>query len=63
MQYKKVETYQFTLPKEYKACLDFKDELRASGIPFIEDGGMMYQTITIVVRGTFDKTEDIHPQD
>lgn len=59
MQYKKVETYQFTMPKEYKAYLEFRDELRASGIPFMEDGGMMFQTITIVVRGTFDKTEDV----
>lgn len=60
MYYKKVETYQFTMPREYKACLDFKAELKASGIPFIEDGGNMYQTITIVVKGTFDKTKDIY---
>lgn len=58
MQYKKVETYQFTMPKEYKAYLEFKDELKASSIPFTEEGGMMFQTITIVVRGTFDKVSD-----
>ena len=59
MYYVKVETYTFTIPQEYRAYLEFKDELRASGIRFIEDGGTTHQTITIRTNGTFDKTGDV----
>ena len=58
MQYKKVETYQFSVPQEFKAYLDFKNDLTASGVTFTEDGGSHYQTITLVTTGNFDKTEE-----
>lgn len=58
MYYKKVETYQFTVPKEFKAYLEFKADLKDSGIKFTDEGGSHYQTITIVTNGTFNKTED-----
>ncbi len=58
MFYKKEESYQFSVPKEFKAYLDFKAELKASGIKFLEDGGSHFQTIKIVTTGNFDKTED-----
>ena len=59
MYYTKVETYQFDIPREYRAYLDFKDELRASGIKFLEDGGSIHQTITIHTNGTFNKAEEV----
>ena len=59
MYYKKVETYQFAVPQEFKAYLDFKADLNASGIRFTEEGGSHYQTITIITKGLFDKTEDV----
>ena len=39
MRYKKVETYQFSVPQEFKAYLDFKADLQASGVTFTEEGG------------------------
>lgn len=60
MYYKKVETYQFSVPQEFKAYLEFKADLQASGVRFIEDGGSHFQTITITTTGTFDKTEEIN---
>lgn len=59
MFYKKVETYQFSVPQEFKAFLDFKADLAASGVRFTEDGGSHFQTITITTTGNFDKTEEI----
>lgn len=59
MRYKKVETYQFSVPQEFKAYLDFKNDLTASGVTFTEDGGSHYQTITLVTTGNFDKTEEV----
>lgn len=59
MYYKKVETYQFSVPQEFKAYLDFKGDLQASGVRFTEEGGSHFQTVTIVTTGTFDKAEEI----
>lgn len=59
MFYKKEETYQFSVPQEFKAYLDFKNDLIASGVTFTEDGGSHYQTITLVTTGNFDKTEEV----
>lgn len=59
MRYKKVETYQFSVPQEFKAYLDFKNDLTASGVTFTEEGGSHYQTITLVTMGNFDKTEEV----
>ena len=57
MFYKKVETYQFAVPQEFKAYLDFKADLAASGVRFTEDGGSHFQTITITTTGDFDMDE------
>lgn len=59
MRYKKVETYQFAVPQEFKAYLDFKADLQSSGVTFTEDGGSHYQTIKLITTGTFDKTEEV----
>lgn len=59
MFYKKEETYQFSVPQEFKAYLDFKADLQSSGVRFTEDGGSHYQTITLVTTGNFDKTEEV----
>ena len=57
MNYKSVETYQFSIPDEQAALLRFKNELKSSGIPFTESGGAFYQTITITTNGRFDMRE------
>jgi len=59
MFYKKIETYQFSTPSEFKAYLDFKQELQDSGVRFTEEGGSMFQTIKIVTSGRFDRTEEV----
>ncbi len=59
MYYKKVETYQFSVPNEFRAYLEFKADLQASGIKFTEEGGSHFQTITIITNGVFDKTEEV----
>ena len=59
MFYKKIETYQFSTPSEFKAYLDFKQQLSDSGITFTEEGGSMFQTIKIITSGRFDRTEDV----
>lgn len=59
MYYSKVETYMFDIPREYRAYLDFKEELRASGVRFLDEGGSTHQLITIRTNGTFDKTEEV----
>jgi hypothetical protein len=59
MRYKKVETYQFSVPQEFKAYLDFKADLQSSGVRFTEDGGSHYQTIKLITTGNFDKTEEV----
>ena len=58
MYYVKVETYTFDIPREYRAYLEFKDDLRASGIKFIDEGGATHQTITIRTNGAFDKAKE-----
>lgn len=59
MYYKKVETYQFSVPQEFKAYLEFKADLQVSGVRFLEEGGSRFQTITITTTGTFDKTKEV----
>ena len=59
MFYKKEETYQFSVPQEFKAYLDFKADLQSSGIRFTEEGGSHYQTIKTITTGNFDKTEEV----
>ena len=54
MYYKKKEEYHFTIPREYKAYLAFKERLRSMGITFIDEGGNMNQIISVTTRGNFD---------
>lgn len=54
MFYKKKEEYDFSVPREYKAYLAFKDRLKEMGIKFIEEGGHTSETIMVVTRGNFD---------
>lgn len=53
MYYKKVETYSFTLPREYEAYVQFKEDLKEAGIRFTETGGSINQIITITTGGRF----------
>jgi len=54
MFYKKIETYQFSVPSEFKAYLEFKNELSEAGVTYTEEGGSIFQTIKIVTAGRFD---------
>lgn len=54
MFYKKTESYRFSMPREYKAYLAFKDRLKEMGIKYIEEGGHTEGTISTIIRGTFD---------
>ena len=54
MYYKKKEEYHFSMPREYKAYLAFKERLRESGITFLDEGGNMNQIISVNTRGNFD---------
>lgn len=58
MYYVKKESYTFNIPQEYRAYLEFKTELRESGITFLEEGGSAHQEIVIFTRGTFDKSKE-----
>lgn len=54
MYYKKKEEYRFSMPKEHKACVAFKDRLKEMGIKFLDEGGYSEATISVITRGTFD---------
>ena len=54
MYYKKKEEYSFSMPREYKAYLAFKERLKNMGVKYIEEGGNTTGTISITTRGNFD---------
>lgn len=54
MYYKKKEEYSFSMPREYKAYLAFRDRLKELGVRYVEEGGNTTATISIVTRGDFD---------
>lgn len=54
MFYKKTESYRFSMPREYKAYLAFKDRLKEIGVKYVEEGGHMEGTISVITRGNFD---------
>lgn len=54
MYYKKKEEYSFSMPREHKAYLAFKERLTKMGIKYIEEGGNTTATIAVVIRGNFD---------
>ena len=54
MYYKRKETYSFTLPKEYKAYLAFKEKLNDADVTFLDEGGSLNQIITITTNARID---------
>lgn len=54
MHYKKVEEYDFSVPREYKAYLAFRDRLREMGIRFTEQHHSMYCTISVLTSADFE---------
>lgn len=58
MYYTRKETYMYVIPKEYRAYLKFKQELKDAGITFTEEGGSTHQEIVIYTRGSFDKSKE-----
>lgn len=54
MYYKKTETYSFSMPREYKAYLAFKQKLKDIGANFTDEGGTMFQEISIRDNGRFE---------
>ena len=59
MLYSKKEEYTFTMPHEYKYYLEFKTQLKESGVKFIETGGSSHQIITIQENGIFTKDGEL----
>lgn len=58
MYYKKVETYSFSMPREYKAYLAFKQKLKDLGKTFTDEGGNIFQEITVREGGRFEIDDD-----
>ena len=58
MYYKKVETYSFSMPREFKAYLAFKQKLRDLGQTFTDEGGNIFQEITVRANGRFEVDEE-----
>ncbi len=58
MYYRQTEKFTFSVPREYKAYLAFKQRLKESGVTFTEVGGHMEQVIEIHVRGRFTVNDD-----
>ena len=58
MWYKKVETYTFKMPREYKACLKFKENLTEAGVDFTEREEAFMHIIETAVYGKFEVNED-----
>lgn len=54
MHYKKVEDYDFRVPREYKAYLAFRDRLTEMGIKFTEQHHSMSCTVSVVTRADFE---------
>ena len=54
MYYKKTEEYKFAIPREFKACLAFKQRLKDMGIKYIDEGGNTMAVITVHTNGSFD---------
>lgn len=54
MYYKKTEEYKFAVPREFKACLAFKQRLKDMGIKYIDEGGNTMAVIIVNTNGSFD---------
>lgn len=57
MHYKKVEEYDFRVPREYKAYLAFRERLKEMGIDFVDQHHSMSCTIVVYTRGDFEVNE------
>lgn len=54
MYYRKTEEYKFSVPREFKACLAFKQRLKDMGIKYIDEGGNTMAVIVVNTNGSFD---------
>ena len=54
MHYKKVEEYDFRVPKEYKAYLAFRNRLKEMGIKFADRHHSMSCTVTVLNNADFE---------
>ena len=54
MYYKKVEEYDFRVPREYKAYLAFRDRLKEMGIKFAEQHHSMSCTVIVLNHADFE---------
>ena len=54
MHYKKVEEYDFRVPREYKAYLAFRDRLKSMGIIFSDQHHSMSCTVTVLTQADFE---------
>lgn len=54
MYYKKVEEYDFRVPREYKAYLEFRDRLKEMGIKFADQHKSMSCVVTVLSQGDFE---------
>lgn len=58
MFYKKVEEYDFRVPREYKAYLAFRERLNEMGIKFVDQHHSMSCTVSIVTRADFEVDDE-----
>lgn len=58
MHYKKVEEYDFRVPREYKAYLAFRERLNEMGVKYVDQHHSMSCTVTVVTSGDFDVDDD-----
>lgn len=58
MHYKKVEEYDFRVPREYKAYLAFRDRLKEMGISFADQHHSMSCTVTVLNHADFEVNDE-----
>ncbi len=58
MHYKKVEEYDFRVPREYKAYLAFRDRLKEMGIKFADQHHSMTCTVTVLNHADFEVNDE-----
>lgn len=58
MHYKKVEEYDFSVPREYKAYLAFRERLKEMGIKFTDQHHSMYCTVSTLSFADFEVDDE-----
>ncbi len=58
MYYKKVEEYDFRVPREYKAYLAFRERLNEMGIKFADQHHSMSCTVTVLNHADFEVNDE-----